>query len=206
MTRVLPTIALLSALSVGLFAQPALRPDADPRIQNVVAAVSEARLREIVERLAGFGTRHALSDTTSSTQGIGAARQWIADELRRSSSKLQVTFDTHKIAKQGRITRDTELRNVMAVLPGRSLRRIYVTAHYDTVTVTPDGQIASNTRPAGQTVPDPQLRAGQDYNVAAPGANDNASGTALTMEVARRSEERRVGKGRRQGELLNTKT
>ncbi|HEY1308804.1 MAG TPA: M20/M25/M40 family metallo-hydrolase [Vicinamibacterales bacterium] len=166
-----------------------ITPDADPRIVALAGAVSEARIKSLVETLAGFHTRNTLSDTTSTTRGIGAARQWIFDELKRSSPRLQVSFDSYKLAPQGRITREVELRNVLAVLPGRSERRIYVSAHYDTVNIGGTGQIGANTRPPtppGQTAqPDPQLRKGQDYNVEAPGANDNASGTALTMELAR---------------------
>ena len=179
---------LLVALVAGphpASAQSAVRPDADPRVGTLVASVSEERLGRLVETLAGFHTRNTLSDTASPTRGIGAARQWIFDELSRSSPRLQVSFDTFKVAQQGRITRPVELRNVMALLPGRSARRIYVTAHYDTVNIGSGGQIASNTRPAGQTTPDGQLRANQDYNVDAPGANDNGSGSALTIELAR---------------------
>src|SRR4030095_9507485 len=117
--------------------------------------------------------------------GVGAARQWIFDELRRASPRLQVSFDTYKVARSGRITRDVELRNVLAVLPGKSTRRIYITAHYDTVNIGGTGQIGANTRATGQRPADPQLRADQDYEVEAPGANDNGSGTALTMELAR---------------------
>jgi hypothetical protein len=178
----------LAALSLTFasvaFAQSAPRPDIDPRIAKLVASVSESRIQELINRLASFETRHTLSDTTSTTRGIGAARQWIADELKRSSARLQVSFDTHQVVAQGRITRDVELRNVIAVLPGRTPRRIYVTAHYDTVSI-PGGQNSSGTRPAGQSAGDPQRRPDQDYNINAPGANDNGSGTALTMEVAR---------------------
>ena len=147
--------------------------------------MSESRLTEIVNKLAAFGTRNTLSGTTSTPRGIGAARQWIFDELRGSSPRLQVSFDTYKVAKDGRITRDVELRNILAVLPGRSARRIYLTAHYDTVNIGEAGQIGANTRTPGQRPADPQLRADQNYDVDAPGANDNASGTALTMELAR---------------------
>jgi hypothetical protein len=174
--------------SVAARTQTPIEPDTDPRIEALVAAVSETRIKSIVETLAGFHTRNTLSDTTSPTRGIGAARQWIFDELKRSSPRLQVSFDSYKLAKQGRITRPVELRNVLAILPGRSPRRIYVSAHYDTVNIGSTGQIGANTRPPpppGKTPPDPQLRANQDYNVDAPGANDNGSGTALTMELAR---------------------
>jgi hypothetical protein len=180
--------AVLAALAMSTLvvrAQSSFIPDADPQIAKLVASISEERLATLVHTLAAFGTRNTLSDTTSKTRGIGAARQWIMDELIRSSSKLVVTFETFHVAKRGRITRDAELRNVVAILPGRSPRRIYVTAHYDSVNIGEAGQIGSNTRPPGQTVPDPQLRPKQDYNIDAPGANDNASGTALAMELAR---------------------
>src|SRR6185503_255392 len=138
------------------------------------------------QKLAGFGTRNTLSDTSSPTRGIGAARQWIFDELTRSSPRLQVSYDTHKLARQGRITRNLDLQNVVALLPGKSPRRIYVTAHYDTVNIGDEGQIGANTRaPSNTPRPDPQLRRNFDYNVDAPGANDNGSSTALTMELAR---------------------
>ncbi len=184
--RTLVVAVLLLAGTRMAAAQALPRPPADPRVARMVAAVSETRLRTLVERLAAFGTRHTLSDTTSTTRGIGAARQFIYDELARSSPRLQVAFATFRVAPQGRITRDVELRNVVALLPGRSARRIYVTAHYDTVSTGANGAHGPNTRPPGQPAPpDPQLDATQDYNVDAPGANDNASGTALTMELAR---------------------
>jgi Peptidase family M28 len=175
---------LLPSLLLSARAQNTPRPDADPRIEKLVASISDRRLQQIDEKLASFVTRNTLSDTASQTRGIGAARQWIFDELKRSSSKLQVSFDTYKLAAQGRITREVELRNVIAVLPGKSARRIYVTGHYDTVNI--GSQIAANTRPANVAAPpDAQLNPKQDYNVPAPGANDDGSGTALTMELAR---------------------
>ena len=99
--------------------------DVDPRIEKLVASVSEERLKQLLEKLVSFGTRNTLSDAASATRGIGAARQWIFDELKRTSPRLQVSFDTHMLTAGGRITRDTELRNVIAVLPGKSPRRIY---------------------------------------------------------------------------------
>jgi hypothetical protein len=157
----------------------------DARVASLVAAVSPSRLEQMVATLAAFGTRNTLSDVTSADRGIGAAREWILRELRSASPRLQVSFDVHHLAQQGRITRPVELRNVLAVLPGRSSRRIYITAHYDTVNIGPGAQIASNTQAPGVTPPDAQLNPAQDYNALAPGANDNGSGTALTMELAR---------------------
>jgi hypothetical protein len=142
---------------------------ADPRIAAIVDAVSADRLGEFVRRLEGFETRHTLSDTVSTTRGIGAARRWIFEEFRRASPRLQVSYDTYTVPSGGRIAREVELRNVMAVLPGRSARRIYVSGHYDTVARPADGgpfDWANGDLPS-------------------PGANDDGSGTAVVLELAR---------------------
>jgi len=167
------------ALSAAQGAAPS--PDADPRIEKIVASISEERLKELLTKLVSFGTRNTLSDQTSTTRGIGAARNWILEEMRRSSEKLRVSFDTHQIAQQGRITRPVDLRNVMAVLPGRSPRRIYVSGHYDTVNI--GGQNVSNAAVPGAAAAGGDRRA--DVEVEANGANDDGSGTVLTMELAR---------------------
>ena len=170
-------IACAAICGTTASAQTATPPEVDPRIQKLVAAVSHERLERLLTTLVSFGTRNTLSDTTSPTRGIGAARQWILDELTRTSPKLQVGFDTHQIAKGGRITRDLELRNVVAVLPGRSPRRIYVSGHYDTVNLGPQGQIGINSGAAEGDR--------SNENIDAPGANDDGSGVVLMMELAR---------------------
>jgi Zn-dependent M28 family amino/carboxypeptidase len=175
-------ILMFVAVPVVAGAQTTPRPDADPRIEKLVAAVSEQRLRELATTLVSFGTRNTLSDQTSATRGIGAARNWILEEMRRSSEKLRVTFDAHIIPPQGRITRQVDLRNVMAILPGRSPRRIYVSGHYDSLNV--GGQNVSNAATPG-IAPTGNRPARDDYDVDAPGANDDGSGTVLTMELAR---------------------
>lgn len=162
---------------VAAQAQTAPKPTADERIQRLVSSISEERLQSIVVKLASFGTRNTLSDETSPTRGIGAARQWIFDELKRSSPKLRVSFDTYQIAPQGRIPRTVELRNIIAILPGRTDRRIYITGHYDSVNLGPGVSAALAT--AAPATPE------FDGNANAPGADDDASGIALTMELAR---------------------
>jgi len=177
---VVMTAALALFPAAAAAQQVAATPD--PRIERLIASVSQARLERLLRSLVGFGTRNTLSDTSSPTRGIGAARQWIFDELTRTSPKLQVSFDTHRIKKgagNGRITRNVELRNVVAVLPGRSPRRIYVSGHYDSLSLLPEGQLALNR---GTTAPPDRTR---DPNVDAPGANDDGSGTVLVMELAR---------------------
>jgi hypothetical protein len=142
---------------------------ADPRIVALLDEVSEERLQQLVERLASFETRHTQSSVTDPARGIGAARQWLLEEMRGYSPRLQVSFDTYTIPARGRITAETEVRNVMAILPGRSARRVYVSGHYDTVA----------RRELGDRTPE------GSFDNLAPGANDDGSGTALTMELAR---------------------
>ncbi len=183
-TRAGCLVAVLALLPSMAAAQTAPRPDADPRIEKLVAAVSEERLKELLSKLVSFETRNTLSDQTSPVRGIGAARNWILEEMRRSSEKLRVTFDTHIIPPQGRITRQVDLRNVMAILPGRTPRRIYVSGHYDSLNV--GGQNVSNAAAPGAA---PAAAGGRptrdDHDVKANGANDDGSGTVLTMELAR---------------------
>ena len=163
----------------------AIRPDADPRIEKLVASVSQPRLQATATKLAGFGTRSTLSDTVSTTRGIGAARRWIYDEFKRMSPKLQVSYDRHMLAQQGRISREVELVNVVAVLPGKSARRVYITGHYDTVNSRrPAGADATATA-AGAAPGAPLVRPTINNDADAPGANDDGSGTSLTMELAR---------------------
>jgi hypothetical protein len=166
----------------SLSAAPAVRaPSAtsglDPAIERLVAEVSEDRLRELLTRLQGFGTRHTLSSQDDPVRGIGAAAEWIAAEFRRSP-RLQVSFDWYDLPAQGdRIVRDIRLRNVMAVLPGRTPRRVYVAAHYDSLARPP--------RPTGGAT---GATGGFDWSAAdhdQPGANDDGSGTVAVLEVAR---------------------
>jgi hypothetical protein len=183
---VLLLVAVVSGFSRTVIAQEVVG-DLDPRIVKLVGSVSEERLGVILKKLESFETRSTLSSTTSATRGIGAARQWILDEMKSYSPKLQVSFDAYHVPPQGRITRGVELRNVMAILPGRTPRRIYVSGHYDTV-ARPGGQGASNAGGAPRD-PDAPTPAVADPNAPldnlAPGVNDDGSGTALTMELAR---------------------
>ena len=158
--------------------------DLDPSIVKLVASVSEERLGVVLKKLESFETRSTLSSTASTTRGIGAARQWIFDEMKSYSPKLQVAFDTYQVLPQGRITREVELRNVMAILPGRSPRRIYISGHYDTV-ARAGGQGASNAGAAPAAGRAPAVDPDKPLDNLAPGVNDDGSGTALAIELAR---------------------
>lgn len=145
-------------------------PSHDPRIDQLIEAVSAERIRSDIQTLAGFGTRHTLSETESETRGIGAARRFIKAELDSISEAcggcLEVSFQrTLEPGKQGgRIPTDTWIVNVLAVLRGTTDPERYVIM---------SGDIDSR-------VTDP-LDATSD----SPGANDNASGMAGVIEAAR---------------------
>jgi Peptidase family M28 len=139
---------------------------APAEVGATLAAVEAAAVERDVRTLAAFGTRHTLSDTTSPTRGIGAARAWLKAEMERSSG-LEVSFDTHALAEDGRrVPHAIELVNVMAVLPGAMpearARRYYVVGHYDS-----------------------RVADVMDATSNAPGANDDASGVAVVLEAAR---------------------
>ena len=183
------------ALAASLLPAAGQAQSLDPRIQKLTAAVSEDRLQQLLQKLSSFKTRNTCSDPAA-PDGIGAARQWIFDELKRTSSKLQVSFDTHRVENIRGCQGAIEVRNVMAVLPGKSARRIYVSGHYDSLNLGGGGQQTSNAG-AGRgaaggpgasgtpAAPGQPARPARDPNVVAPGANDDGSGTVLSMELAR---------------------
>lgn len=133
-------------------------------VSQIVADISAARIDGHIRKLVGFKTRHTMSDTTSDSAGIGAARRWIKAELEHcGAGKLDVQFDSYVQPAGGRLSRDTEIVNVVATLKGtQSPQRMYVVSgHYDSR--------ASDV---------------MDATSDAPGANDDASGTAAVIELA----------------------
>ena len=175
------TVVLAAGIGAIAVAQTS---ELDPRLVKLVGTVSEERLGAILKKLESFETRSTLSSTDSPTRGVGAARTWILEEMRSYSPRLKVEFDAYQVAPQGRITRTVDLRNVMAVLPGRSARRIYISGHYDTL-ARPGGQGASNSGADTQTLTAPPADPNAPLDNFAPGVNDDGSGTALTIELAR---------------------
>ena len=109
----------------------------DPLIQKIVSEVSQERIADILKKLESFETRNTLSDPSQANRGIGAARQWIFDQFKSYSPRLEVSFDTHMIPKRGRVWKEVELRNVVAILPGKMPqareRWILVGGHYDSL-------------------------------------------------------------------------
>jgi hypothetical protein len=159
--------ACLSALAL-LCTAPVAGQTPDPRVEALLAEVSADRLRTYLTALTDFETRHSLSFSERDDWGVVPARQYILETMRSFGGRLHAELDCYRVEAQGRIPEEAELCNVVAVLPGRSERRIYVSGHFDTV-ARPDGEDFDWTR----------------YDNPAPGANDDGSGTVLTMEVAR---------------------
>jgi hypothetical protein len=150
------------------------KPPADPQIAAALARVSAQRIQANIEKLVSFRTRLTLSaqdaDSVKAGHGIGAAREWIKAEFesysRACGGCLEVKTDSFTEAPAERIPKPTVITNVYAVQKGtgpESAKRIVlVTGHYDSRN--------SDTL---------------DVSGIAPGANDDASGTAVSLECAR---------------------
>lgn len=153
-----------------------------PTVRQIVASVSEERITANLRKLEGFGTRHILSAQDDPVRGIGAARKWIFEQFRSYSPRLEVRFDTHLIPKQRRVFREVEIHNVVAVLPGKTNpeAQILISGHYDSLAIVRRAG-ATDTPGGGPPAMDDEKTAAAD----APGVNDDGSGTAAVMELAR---------------------
>jgi Zn-dependent M28 family amino/carboxypeptidase len=146
-----------AAFAVALLATTAAAP----------APVSQAELKQTIETLVGFGTRHTLSDTTSDTRGIGAARRWTAAKfaaISKDCDNCLVIETPEAMMTSARVPVPAKIVDVLAIQPGTSdpNRVIIISAHID----------SRNSDP-------------MDAKGDAPGANDDASGTAAVIEAAR---------------------
>jgi len=175
-------IAVLLMLSLAIGALGQSQPGSntaepiasDGRISAALRQVSTERIRANIEKLASFGTRLTLSAqdpaSIAAGRGIGAAREWIKAEFERYARDcggcVEVKTDSFTEAAADRIPQPTEITNVYAVLKGtdaeNAKRIVLVTGHYD-------------SRPSDTL----------DVKADAPGANDDASGTAVSLECAR---------------------
>ena len=124
------SLPLLCAAAIGVSAAFAQTPDTriNPAIRQIVDAVSQDRMAATLRKLETFGTRNVHSAQDDPTHGIGAAKRWIHDELQSYSPRLEVSwqdFTIKKGASEGRVIRDVDLSNVVAVLPGTTQRDRY---------------------------------------------------------------------------------
>ena len=95
----------------------------DKLVYEIISKVSEDRLRDDIQTLVNFGTRHTLSDTVSETRGIGAARRWIKKEFEQISDDcygcLEVFYQNNYFKKNNlRLIKDVWINNVVAIQRG----------------------------------------------------------------------------------------
>ncbi|MEV0157258.1 M20/M25/M40 family metallo-hydrolase [Micromonospora sp. NPDC050686] len=140
----------------------------DRELRTLLREIDRHRIEATVRRLAAFGTRHTLSDQDDPRRGIGAARDWIHEQLTgyaaASGGRMTVQLQSYVQQPASRIPVPTRITNVVATLRGDTApERVYVvTGHYD-----------SRATDVMDAVSD------------APGADDDASGVAVLMELAR---------------------
>lgn len=142
----------------------------DPHIYSILNDINEERLMNDVKTLIGFGTRHTMSDTVSNTRGIGAARRWIKQQFKEISKanndRLEV-YEQRTLIKadpKTRIDRDTWIVNIYAIIRGNTHPNRYIIMSGDI-----DSRISDVMNFKGDS----------------PGANDNATGMAAAIELAR---------------------
>ena len=120
---VFPLVLHLVSFSILIGQTPEMPPHADVRLYDIARAPSAERIEVDIRKLAGFGTRNTLSDTTSDSRGIGAARRWIKSEFDKISTEcgncLEVFYQRNLVPAEGnrRIPEDTWVVNVVAIQP-----------------------------------------------------------------------------------------
>jgi Zn-dependent M28 family amino/carboxypeptidase len=160
--------SLLAAIAVSMMTIAAISHADETSLLAIGVAPSAQRIGEDIATLAGFGTRHTLSETQSDTRGIGAARRWIKSEFDEISAAcggcLEVIYVSGVVSGTARIPDATEVVNVVAIQRGtRDGNRFVVMS----------GDIDSRVSDIMNSTDD------------SPGANDNASGMAGVIETAR---------------------
>lgn len=166
MRRTLLALACLAAAPA--FAQVAPPPAEKPELHQIGTAPSAARIEADIRKLVSFGTRHTLSSQTDPVRGVGAATRWIHDEFERISRDcggcLEVRYVKGTVQGEPRIPGPVEVVSVIAIQRGTADPNRYVIM---------SGDIDSRASDVMDATSD------------APGANDNASGVAGTLESAR---------------------
>jgi hypothetical protein len=158
----IPALLAVALAAPAIAQSPAASDPADP-----AASVSQERLRADVESLVGFGTRHTLSSADHPTRGIGAARRWGASQFAAASRDcggcLEIVYPERMVTGR-RIPEPALIQNVVAIQRGteRPNEVVIIQGHIDS-----------------------RVSDSMNADADAPGANDNASGTALTIEAAR---------------------
>jgi hypothetical protein len=162
----------------GLAQPPAAQ--LNPAVKKIVDEVSEERVGAIMKKLESFGTRYVGSEKDNPTHGIGGAQNWILSEFKSYSPRLEVSLQKFTVPRSQRVPTETELNNIVAVLPGTidKDRYVIISGHYDSIALRRAPNQAVRADDAGPASP-------ADADPLAPGVADDGSGTAATMELAR---------------------
>jgi hypothetical protein len=142
----------------------------NPAIANIVREIDARNIEATIRKLVSFGTRNTLSEQNDPKRGIGAARDWLYAEFlkaaEQSGGRMTVEKQSYEQQKAQRVPQPTIITNIVTTLKGsqpEATNRIYVVSgHYDSMCSSPT-----------------------DAKCDAPGANDDASGTAAVLEMAR---------------------
>ena len=161
-------LAVLFVLSLMIMAQVSLAQDI-PTAGEIIKQVKKENLKLWVEKMQSFENRSLMANLESETRGLKAARKWVMDTFKSFSPRLQVFEDAYFLKAGGRVTKDTYLANVIAILPGKSERVFAMGGHLDSIARNPE---------TGRFEFD-------NHALFMPGANDDASGVAATLECAR---------------------
>ena len=168
-----PRLFTICFSSLAIMLMPSQRVHGEENTQqralyDIAEAISPQRIEQDITTLVNFGTRHTLSETKSDTRGIGAARRWIKAEFEKISAEcggcLEVYFQSEVISNEKRIPEATDVVSVIAIQRGSTDPSRYVIM---------SGDIDSRVSDV------------MDFTSDSPGANDNASGVAGTLEAAR---------------------
>ncbi len=168
-----PRLFTICFSSLAIMLMPSQRVHGEENTQqralyDIAEAISPQRIEQDITTLVNFGTRHTLSETESDTRGIGAARRWIKAEFEKISAEcggcLEVYFQSEVISNEKRIPEATDVVSVIAIQRGSTDPSRYMIM---------SGDIDSRVSDV------------MDFTSDSPGANDNASGVAGTLEAAR---------------------
>jgi hypothetical protein len=174
----LTVLAACFCVTQGLAQPPTAQ--LNPAVKKIVDEVSGERIGAIMKKLGDFGTRYVASETDNPAHGIGGAVKWIESEFKSYSPRLQVSLQPFTVPKTPRTSKDLDLVNVVAVLPGTidKDRYVIVCGHYDSIALR-------RPQNGGVRTDDNGPASAADADPLAPGVADDASGTAATMELAR---------------------
>ena len=162
------TVPLVSGSAQAATGAKLPRSAADPALRDLLRQIDPDRIQATITKLVSFGTRHTASSQTDPNRGIGAATQWVTDQMNsfavNSNGRMTVQQQTFVQPVSSNIPVPTTITNVIATIQGTATpQRFYViTGHLDS-----------------------RVSDVLNFTDDAPGADDDGSGVAVVLELAR---------------------